>query len=164
MVPDADLQLQVAIKALSEAVAPAIDPANRLAMEQLHLSIATLGLVRSGLPFQHRRARRELGDAAELAASIALAGAPRPDLIDAARALLDDPAADEVVLDTLRRDLLEQIEAAVITASGTPAERAVAKATVTGSRAALDLARAWCQPAGFEVRESVSPLDQLLSK
>ena len=46
MVPDADLQLSVVIKALSEVVAPAVDPANRLAVEQLHLSIATIG--RSG--------------------------------------------------------------------------------------------------------------------
>src|SRR3546814_16465351 len=50
MIPDLDLQLQVVIKALQDTVMPAVDPAHRMAIEQLGLSIATLSMVRERLP------------------------------------------------------------------------------------------------------------------
>jgi len=162
MVPDSDLQLAVVIKALRDVVAPAVDPANKLAIEQLHLSIATLGLVQNGLPLAHARARRELINAIDLAAAVSAAGAS----IDAAAAhgVLADAAADEGALDAARRALLSTVEQAVSASAGKPEERAIAKAVIAASKPQCDLARAWCAGSGFEVEADALPsLESLLS-
>src|SRR3546814_6371792 len=70
MVPSFDLQLQAAIKALSDTVGPAVDPADKVASEQLHLVIATLGMVRERLPAQRRFIRRLLEDAVAIAGAV----------------------------------------------------------------------------------------------
>src|SRR3546814_20887185 len=70
MVPSVDLQLQAAIKALSDTVGPAVDPADKVASEQLHLVIATLGMVRERLPAQRRFIRRLLDDAVAIAGAV----------------------------------------------------------------------------------------------
>lgn len=161
MVPDTDLQLAVVIKALRDVVAPAVDPANKLAIEQLHLSIATIGLVQRGLPLAHARARRELLNAVALAEAVAAVGSP----IDggAAQAALGDPAADEPRLDSERRALLAAVEGAVTAAAGTTRETAVARAVIAASKPQCDLARAWCAASGFEVEPDALPaLDDLL--
>lgn len=161
MVPDADLQLAVVIKALRDVVAPAVDPANKLAIEQLHLSIATIGLVQRGLPLAHARARRELLNAIALAEAVADAGGCADH--GPAQAALADPAADEARLDGERRDLLAVVEAAVAAAAGTARETAVARAVIAASKPQCDLARAWCAPSGFEVEpDALPPLDELL--
>lgn len=165
MVPDADLQLSVSIKALREVVAPALDPANRVAAEQLHLAIVTLSMVQAGLPMQHARARSELANASALADLVVKAGAKEPTSLSAAKAALADAAKTTAALDTLRILLLDEIEGSVAATAGTPAEGAVSKAVVQGSKAQLDLARAWNKGAGFEVNpDEVPPLDGLLLK
>src|SRR3546814_17918669 len=63
MIPDLDLQLQVVIKALKDTVMPAVDPAHRMAIEQLGLSIATLSMVRERLPLAGLRAWQDLATA-----------------------------------------------------------------------------------------------------
>src|SRR3546814_601910 len=70
MVPSVDLQLQAAIKALSDTVGPAVDPADKVASEQLHLVSATLGMVRERLPAQRRFIRRLLEDAVAIAGAV----------------------------------------------------------------------------------------------
>jgi hypothetical protein len=59
MIISLDLQLRVVIKALREVVAPALDPANELAKEQLGLSIATLAVVQARLPYLHAGLRQD---------------------------------------------------------------------------------------------------------
>lgn len=161
MVPDADLQLAVVIKALRDVVAPAVDPANKLAIEQLHLSIATIGLVQRGLPLAHARARRELLNAVALADAVTAAGGTLD--VAAAGAALADPAADEPRLDEVRRALLAAVEGAVAAAAGTPRETAVARAVIAASKPQCDLARAWGGASGFEVEPDALPaLEDLL--
>src|SRR3546814_19527781 len=63
MIPDLDLQLQVVIKALKDTVMPAVDPAHRMAIEQLGLSIATISLVRARLPLAGLREWPDLANA-----------------------------------------------------------------------------------------------------
>lgn len=167
MVPDSSLQLAVVIKALREVVAPAVDPANRLAVEQLHLSIATLGLVQQGLPLAHARARREMLNALALAEAVRAAGGGDAlgEAMAGARATLDDPRTGEPALNEARRALLVQTEAAVAASAGTQAQQAVARAVVAASRAQFDLARAWCLGAGFETgTEGLPALDALLAE
>src|SRR3546814_17934705 len=66
MIPDLDLQLQVVIKALKDTVMPAVDPAHRMAIEQLGLSIATLSMVRERLPLAGLREWQDLANAIAL--------------------------------------------------------------------------------------------------
>ena len=75
MVPDAELQLDVALKALREVVLPAVDPTNGVAIEQLHLAMMTIGMVRQRMPLAHARARQELRNALDMAERLADLGA-----------------------------------------------------------------------------------------
>lgn len=164
MVPDADLQLSVVIKALREVVAPAVDPANTLAIEQLHLSIATIGLVQRGLPLAHARARRELINALALARAVVDAGGAVAGISDA-QAALGDVRLGEADLDAVRKALLSSSEAAVAASVGTDTETAVARAVIAASKAQFDLARAWGEPAGFEVERVALPsLESVLAQ
>ena len=56
-----DIQLKSMIKALKDVIIPAIDPANRLAVEQAQLVTGMLGLMQHQLPLQYRFDRDELG-------------------------------------------------------------------------------------------------------
>src|SRR3546814_15487978 len=66
MIPDLDLQLQVVIKALKDTVMPAVDPAHRMAIEQLGLSLETLSMVRERLPLAGLREWQDLANALAL--------------------------------------------------------------------------------------------------
>ena len=162
MVPDTDLQLKVALKALREVVMPAVDPANGVALEQLHLAIVTVDLVRTRLPLRHARIRQELRNARNLADSVQAAGGEGglAELVATADALLLDPEATEASLDATRLGILSAVEDAVAASNG---DRAIARAVIAGMRPQTDLARAWCLPAGFDVDpQDLPPLEQLL--
>lgn len=164
MVPDTDLQLQVVLKALREVVMPAVDPANGVALEQLHLAIVTLDLVRSRLPLRHARIRQELRNARALAGEVSAAGGGGglAEAILEAETLLLDPEANEATLDATRLRILSAVEDAVAVSNG---DRAIARAVIAATRPQTDLARAWCLPAGFDVDPQDLPaLDSLLSQ
>jgi hypothetical protein len=167
MIPNIDLQLSAVIKALRDVVAPATDPNNKLAMEQLHLSIATLQLVQTWVPMEHRRARQELSNAMNLGQMVGEAGAKASlgSILGCACEILDDTSADTATLDGIRLLLLSNVEAAVAEASSGASETAIARAVIAGSRPQLDLARAFCRPAGFDGPADGSPTPaQLLSE
>jgi hypothetical protein len=154
MVPDLDLQLQATIKALTDAVMPAVDPANKMAVEQLGLAIATLGMVRARIPLARSAARRALADTLELAAEVASAAPAQAEellgQIDGARAALSDAAAETTDLASVVRSLNAAICAVIDACADGPAANAVEAIVIRRSRAATDLGRAWCLPAGFE--------------
>src|SRR3546814_975658 len=119
MVPSVDLQLQAAIKALSDTVGPAVDPADKVASEQLHLVIATLGMVRERLPAQRRFIRRLLEDAVAIAGAVN-ASEQDDGLAEAvvvARAALADPEMEAHELETVRANLTN-LTANLIAAAG----------------------------------------------
>jgi hypothetical protein len=164
MVPDLDLQLQVAIKALRDAVVPAVDPSNRAAVEQLHLAIATLAMVRQRLPLAHRFARRQLEDALTLADALsALVPAALTAEAAAAHAALASAEADTAELEAACRDLNEATVAVIARAQDGPARQAIDRAVLRASARPIERGRAWCLPAGFEPDPaSVKPIDALL--
>jgi hypothetical protein len=166
MVPDIDLQLRVVIKALSEVVAPAVGPNNRLALEQFHLSLATLGFIESRLPLVRKRVRRELQNAialAEAVAPVAQGATPIVAAVAAARAALTDADVDTGELETHKTCLLAAASAVVNASSDAATDLALAKAVVAASRSQFDLTRAWGLPAGFEPNPAeVPPLDDLI--
>src|SRR3546814_5642901 len=64
--PYTTLFRSVVIKALKDTVMPAVDPAHRMAIEQLGLSIATLSMVRERLPLAGLREWQDLANAIAL--------------------------------------------------------------------------------------------------
>jgi hypothetical protein len=162
MVPDIDLQLRVVIKALRDVVAPAVDPDNRLAVEQLHLSLATLGLIEARLPLAGRRVRAELANAIVLAEAADASGLAGP--LAAAKAALEDPHADAHQIDSHKSRLLAAVSALVDTAPDGTGADALARAVVSASKPQFDLIRAWCLPAGFEPDpDEVLSIEELLT-
>lgn len=166
MVPDIDLQLQAAIKALADTVMPAVDPGNKMAAEQLGLAIATLGIVRQHLPLARRLARRALGHAIGMATELSSVGGEKAAALArplaAAEAALADPEADTADIDRARGALNEAICAFVDGESEGPAARAVEAVVIRRSRETTELARAWCLPAGFEPYPERLPLIESL--
>lgn len=155
MVPDLDLQLQAAIKALTDTVAPAVDPANRMAVEQLGLAIATLAMVRGRLPLARRMARRMVADAISLAQELSAAagedeGGALAGAAARARAALDDPAADTAGLDAAAAAINGAVADLVAASAELPHGAVVEAIVIRRSRVALELRRAWNLPAGFE--------------
>ncbi len=141
MVPDLDLQLGVIEAALRNTASQA-GAGGGLAAEQLHLSLATLDQVRTLLPLQPVVARHELEAALEMARAAEL-----DEFVAAGEALLARPGATAGQMDALRAGLLGAIAALVDVGPLRPGLRA---AILQHSRAALDIARACCLPAGFE--------------
>jgi hypothetical protein len=72
-----EIQIASVIKAMKDVVIPAIDPVNKLAVEQSQLIIGLLSLLSTQLPLQYRFDRDELAR-----------------LIDCAKALQDIPPGD----------------------------------------------------------------------
>lgn len=151
MVPDLDLQLQVVIKALRDTVMPAVDPAHRMAVEQLGLSIATLGMVRSRLPLLNLREWQDLANAITLGRAV-LADAPSIAVNDAlkeAETLRELACPAPEARPAATRAILSAVSAAVKTADDQLAATLM-RTVVEYSQPALDLARAWGKSAGFE--------------
>lgn len=154
MVPNIDVQLQAVIKALRDVVAPAIDVSNPQAREQLHLSIATLDMLRSHIPLVHACARRELANALAMVDDVTDAGSE--ELRDCeqtlrAKAALLDPTADARQLDAVRIAILRVVADVVATRPDNDSRLAIERAIIRHTRSQTNLARAWCEPAGFEV-------------
>jgi hypothetical protein len=150
MVPDLDLQLQVVIKALRDTVMPAVDPAHRVAVEQLGLAIATLAMVRERLPLAGLREWQDLANAIALgrAASAEASSIALEQAIGEGAALLDDARPAPGARSAATRAILSAVSVAVREAEDDAT--ALMRAVVEALRPALDLARAWGKSAGFE--------------
>lgn len=153
MVISLDLQLRVVLKALREVVGPAVDPANQLAAEQLALSIMTLAMVQSRLPYIHAGSRQELSNAVTLATAVVNAAETTKlhDQIATAQALLENPGSTLTDLENTRSKLLNAISSLVKETQDPVRRAAVSAAVIAASMPQFDLARAWSLPAGFEL-------------
>ena len=155
-----DNALGAAIKALEEVVAPAVDPADPLAAEQLVLVIDSLRFLRERLDHLHDRARFDLRHHLRLAHAIAEDAAL--DEIAAASAVLANPEA--------RTPELREVAAALAAAlrntvrdAGEDTRRRIERAIVAGSRERIQADRAWHLPQGFDPEPgAVPPLDAAL--
>lgn len=105
------LQIKTVIKAMTDVVLPALDPANKLAQEQARLCIGTLQIVLSRLPLGFAYDRDELGRSLELARGLIEAAAGQPVAADALTALAQATAQGADVLDRARAEPSE-LEAA----------------------------------------------------
>jgi hypothetical protein len=161
-----DNALAASIKALEKAVAPAVDPTDPLATEQLRLVVGFLKFLRLRLPHWQQRLQFELDH------YVALAGELAPDarLVseDVARRL--DAAIEQAL--ALRRpcapvDDLRASTAALaagisalprLVAHGDAAlRRRIEQKILAGSKRWVDMQRAWFVTQGFELKPHELP-------
>ena len=157
MANHADNDFRAAAQALMDVVAPAIDPQNPLARQQLKLVVDWLDFYRSRLPYNQDRERLELE--VQLATARVVAAAAPDAASTALRAAIDGaaivharlgPRPVEVRAVTAR--LEDEISALVrlSPAFDEPARRSVERIVVRDTKALLDAQRAWFLPQSIE--------------
>lgn len=165
MIQSLDRQLQVVLRALTEVVAPALADAEKHVVEQLQLSIATLGFVAERMPDARRFARFELRTYADMADAVADAAAGEAAdqasavraSAAAGRALLDRADADAATIETAARACREEIAALSDAVHGTPAQQPVERVVLERSGPIIAQSRLWCAPFGFELKPQDLP-------
>lgn len=170
-----DDALQAAIKALEQAVLPAVDTADPLATEQLRLVVGYLKLLRGRLGWIGRRARFELQHHAAMARSLqyefdAVGGEPAQRAQAAlaqAAPLLADPAPDAEAVRSTAALLAGAVSGLVrMAADAEPGlRRRIEHEVAVQTRRWTDAQRAWFAPLGFELHAAELPaLDEALAR
>ena len=106
------LQIRSVIKAMTDVVLPAVDPANKLAQEQARLVIGTLSLLAQQLPLQFRFDCDELSRLLKLAAALRQAARGGPETTACVEAMTPAAAAAALALEQAQGGP-EAIESAV---------------------------------------------------
>ncbi|WP_433503049.1 hypothetical protein ACQP04_25280 [Pseudonocardia halophobica] len=167
--------LAAARKALTDAVAPAVDPADPLAVQQLGLVVDFLDFLAARLPHLHTRARLELVEAHRLGRAAArdvaevdreLSAALADAVVDAALALSDAATPTgglESATAGVHAALRDAVRASAQAAAGP--RRRLARLVLDDSAAAAARHRAWYLPLGFDPYPSeVEPLAEVLDR
>jgi hypothetical protein len=157
---DLDVQLQVALRALEDTVAPALGAAEGHVLEQFHLALMTLRFVKTRLPDMRRFARMELAAYATLArASISAAGAA-PELAAAVAdglAIQDDATADTAAIVSATRRLRDEITALGSQCEDLDIRAELDRLVLEQGGAMIGQARQWASPYGFELKPEALP-------
>jgi hypothetical protein len=155
-----NIGLQSVVKALIDTIAPAIDPSDHLAKEQLRLAASYVDFIRQRLHLIHARERYDLRHYVALANEILAAGMPGDatsmvtlrSTLATAVPIVSDPAA---LTDEIRSTALELAHA--VAAAVQEAHRAhpncsqrVDMAVLAATEDKLELERLWYQPVGFD--------------
>lgn len=166
--------LGAAVKALTQVVAPSVDPRNPLAVEQLRLVALYLDFDAQQRPHERRRAWKDLSLQCELARQAgALLEATLPDLgrrllqaVAQAEAQLRLPVAPASQWECLHGELAELLAEAIAAANGADAalRDAMESLVLSHAREQLLLHRVWFLPYGFEARpDSLPTLEGVLA-
>lgn len=165
--------LRGVVKALSDVVQPALDPADPLAAEQLRLAINYLEFVRTRLDFMPARRRFELRDNLALArALVALAGELVDGLavevesaMDEGERLLSSPDASAEALRAAAAKLAAASRMVVRESASSPAKLRdeVERTVLDRSRERILFERSWFLPIGGDRKaDEVPSLAQLV--
>ena len=161
-----DLQLQTAIRALVEVIAPAVDAGNALAVEQTQLVIGMLQLMAARLPLQYQYDCDELARLVSLGRALggqddrlAMASAAGEEVLGRAQ------ATPQELLAAIRK--LRDLSGAVITAAYRDGDHAtrtiVSRHVLAHAEQQLLRERAWFAPQGWELQpESLPDIEILL--
>lgn len=156
---DFDVQLQVALRALNDVVAPALGGAEKHVVEQLHLAVATIGFVKARLPEARRYYRMELThfvDLAGRAAQAAGAGGSLDAVIREGEAALASAEADSADYVEVTRRLRDEVTALVSRAEGEARAR-LDRLVLDTSGELLPQYRQWALPFGLELKPETLP-------
>lgn len=159
MIQGFDVQLQVILRALEEVVAPALGGAEKHVVEQLMLSIATIGFVKTRLPEARRFYRMELRSCIDLAKEAGrISGTDSlARAIEAGESALADPEADIADFETASRSLRDGVTALSHASVGQPHQAQLDAAILEKSGALVAQNRLWCAPFGFELQPENLP-------
>jgi len=172
MIQSFNNQLQVSIRALREVVAPALNSSEKQAVEQLHLSLATLEFMRTRLPYARRYFRMELEgylDLARQVTAILVSELPTQKVqlessIKLGKSELDRPTAENEDYLIVARQIRETISATIAEAVGKPFAQRLNALIIKTSEQQLLQERVWCLPFGFELRpEDLPKLEDMLA-
>ncbi len=169
------LLLPAMLKAMTDTVLPAVDPENKLAVEQAKLVAGMLGLLASRLPLLARYDRTELRHSVVLAARVREAARGGPATasalgeLDRTRAVAESAlartGADPSEIEAALLELRARIGAVVVAVSGDGDEtspRDLRRAVLDAAKGEVERARAWLLPQGWESGEGLPPLESLL--
>ena len=161
MVPDLDLLIGTALRAMQDVVAPAIPVERGVAAEQARMVIGVLSLLQQRVSFEGARSIMELEIAIELAEQITPVlsdpGALKAALEAARRGGGD--AMNDKKRDAIRKSLLSCLAASIDREDDLDARAQLLRIVLQVSCKQTSLARAWSMPSGFEPASSdVDPL------
>jgi len=157
-----DVGLKSVVKALIDTVAPAIDPSDHLAKEQLRLAASYIDFVRQRLHLVHARERFDLRHYLSLSEALFSAGLPdgteQTGALRAAFAIAKPLAGDAAALTAQVRsaatDLAYAVAGVVQAAHAGWASPELAKridaAVVAATEDKLEMELLWYQPIGFD--------------
>ena len=159
----AGFQIPTLIKALTDVVLPAVDPANKLAQEQGQLVVGMLHLMAQRLPLQYRYDRHELQHFLMLADQLSAQADALPEAREALAALAGAVAQGRATLAAAGIEpaqleaanlALRAATGAVVSATATAADgaavKAIGSAVLAHAKAMLLRERAWVAPQGWE--------------
>ena len=147
-----DNALRANIKALSEVVAPAVDPTDSQAVQQLRLVIDSLDFLRQRLEYLHDRERFDVRHHLALANAVAEDVDGLRDTIAAAEAVYGRADARSAELRAATAALAAELRNVVRdVADADPAVRSrVERRILEGTRERIEADRAWHVPQGFD--------------
>lgn len=159
MQPDYDLRFGSMAKALSETIIPAIDPSNRSALEQAHILLGSLEIVRQQIDYAHPFLVADIIDGAQLtrrlAAELGGESAQAADMvISAALAAAEAQAAPLSALQAANVELRACLSGLIETAYARGDETQIAAVqtiVLEGSKSQVARERAFVAAAGFDV-------------
>lgn len=165
---------QAAIKALSQVVAPSVDPSNPLAVDQLRLVIQFLEFYVERQPLQGKLDWRELELNVEFGLSVLRQSSSAPsagmhaleDMVERGRSYLANPGPAVSERQRLSDDIAAAISEIVAqsVSAGDRSESRVELVVLEYSKKHLDLKRSWYLPFGFEADpKSISPIEAALA-
>ena len=160
MIQDFDSQLQVALTALQDVVAPALADGEKHVVEQLMLAIMTVRFVKQRLPESRSFYRMELRGWTDLARRVAEIGGEGEALaapVAAGEAVLDDPEADLEAYSAAQRDLRDAITAAYAACSGKAKGSEIEAVILDGHGSLTEQNRLWLLPLGYEIQPETLP-------
>ena len=162
-----DNALLASIKALEKVVAPAVDPADPLAGEQLRLVVGFLKFLRLRLPDWHLRLVFELDHYLALAEQLQADARLASDAvslqlhsaIEQARAVQRQDGAPPAELRAATAALTAPISvlARAVASADADLRKRIERTILAGSKQWVDMQRAWFAPQGFELRPDELP-------
>jgi hypothetical protein len=161
MIRDFDAQLEVVLTALQDIVAPALSGADNHVIEQLMLSIATIGFVKARLPEARRFYRMDLRSWIDLSKDAAQIVSVPDDMAKAIAAgvgVLTDPEADNADIKAISRQLRDHVTALSAAAVGQPYQADLEAVILEKLGVLIAQNRQWTASFGFELQPENLPL------
>ncbi|MES2492043.1 MAG: hypothetical protein V4579_02035 [Pseudomonadota bacterium] len=171
MQPGFDLRIRSMLKALSETVLPAIDPVNKAAVEQLHITLGSLALLGEQVDHAYAFEMADLHEMVGLIAGLpALAGgtaAATRDVAARAQALSAGPPVSLAQVRDINHDLrsaiVDEIEAAYARLDGAAAGE-LDRWLLQQSASQIGRERAFVAGTGFDVfPDTLRPIGDVLA-